>query len=142
MTLKLFKYIWLLPILVGSSVYAEKDPWLKISEGSSAVGYINSDEIKVENHSKKIFRAWHKLVLKEHAVKEFKNKNLSYSVTLKEHDCINQTSKTLFMGMYDAKGSLIDSMQFNDAKSTFIVPDTMDQQLHVVVCGLGILSKS
>lgn len=63
-----------------------------------------------------------------------KYENLDYSVRLEEFDCLERKCRTLLVGYYSRGDLLIESLNVEKPNWTFLLPETIDEELYNVVC--------
>jgi hypothetical protein len=92
--------------------------------------YIKSEYIKKEGS---IIKLWTKSIKKTDKVgnKVYNNVTLMY---LSEYDCQEQTSRTLKVIVYDAKGSLIDSESYEFESFEDVIPGSIGSALIKKIC--------
>jgi hypothetical protein len=111
--------------------------WKLYSSNDESVDFYDAQSIA--HPSTNIVRVWQKRIFTEKDVARWvaklgpSFKNLSFSMSLKEINCIEKKWHTLSLTAYDNEGGVINSSS-SSTEWGFIIPETIAESLYKEVC--------
>ena len=124
--------------LIASSIEVLGVDWRVYARSEFGSYYYDSEN--VSRFRKDFMRVWQKIVLSNGGTanlagelgKEYEN--VYEAIILREIDCVHKRSRILEITFYSEEGKVMKGESYKPVAWDFIIPDSVDDVLHQVVC--------